>query len=166
MVALGIDGTQYGPVVPSHARSERVERALREVGALGYADASIARLSGGEQQRLMLAQALVGDPDLLLLDEPLSNLDLRSRRDVVDLVCEVCHARGIAVLFVAHDINPLLGAVDRVLYLAEGRSVIGTPDEVVQTDVLSRLFGFPVQVIRAEGHILVTSMDEGDHCHA
>jgi zinc/manganese transport system ATP-binding protein len=67
---------------------------------------------------------------------------------------------------VAHDINPLLGAVDRVLYLAEGRSVIGTPDEVVQTDVLSRLFGFPVQVIRAEGHILVTSMDEGDHCHA
>ncbi len=108
MVALGIDGNRFGPVLPSAAKSERVERVLREVRALHFADAPIARLSGGEQQRLMLAQALVGDPELLLLDEPLANLDLRSRRDVVDLVGDVCHQRGIAVLFVAHDVNPLL----------------------------------------------------------
>jgi zinc/manganese transport system ATP-binding protein len=166
MVALGIDGTRYGLVMPLRERSERVTQALREVRALGYADAPVARLSGGEQQRLMLAQALVGDPDLLLLDEPLANLDIRSRREVVQLVSEVSRRRGIAVLFVAHDVNPLLPVVDRVLYLADGRGVIGTPDEVVQPDVLSRLFGFPVQVLRAEGHVLVTSDEEGGDCHA
>jgi zinc/manganese transport system ATP-binding protein len=166
MVALGIDGVRYGPLVPGSARSERVERALRDVRAAAYADAPVARLSGGEQQRLMLAQALVSEPDLLLLDEPLANLDLRSRREVVDLVCEVCHRRKIAVLFVAHDVNPLLNVMDRVLYLAEGRGVIGEPNAVVRGDVLTRLFGFPVQVVRAEGHVLVTSADEGGHCHA
>jgi zinc/manganese transport system ATP-binding protein len=166
MVALGIDGVQYGPLVPTAAKAERVERALRDVRAVSYADAPIARLSGGEQQRLMLAQALVSEPDLLLLDEPLANLDLRSRREVVDLVCEVCHRRKIAVLFVAHDVNPLLNAMDRVLYLAEGRGVIGEPNDVVRGDVLTRLFGFPVHVVRAEGYVLVTSADEGGDCHA
>lgn len=165
MVALGIDGTRYGPLVPTAAKAARVDRVLREVRATAYAGAPIARLSGGEQQRLMLAQALVGDPDFLLLDEPLANLDLRSRSEVVELVSEVCHQRGIAVLFVAHDVNPLLRCMDRVLYLAEGRGIIGTPDEVVQSPVLTRLFGFPVHVVRAEGYVLVTSMDEGDHCH-
>jgi zinc/manganese transport system ATP-binding protein len=165
MVALGIDGTRYGPLLPSATKAARVERALEEVRASSYADAPIARLSGGEQQRLMLAQALVGDPDLLLLDEPLANLDLRSRQDVVDLVCDVCHRRGIAVLFVAHDVNPLLRVMNRVLYLADGRSVIGTSDEVVRGDVLSDLFGFPVHVVRSEGYVLVTSTDEGGHCH-
>jgi zinc/manganese transport system ATP-binding protein len=166
MVSLGIDGTKYGPLLPTRAKSERVERALLDVRATGYADAAVSRLSGGEQQRLMLAQALVGEPDLLLLDEPLANLDLRSRREVVDLVADVCRRRDIAVLFVAHDVNPLLRVMDRVLYLAEGRGVIGIPDQVVRSDVLSRLFGFPVQVIRAEGHVLVTAAGAGDDCHA
>jgi zinc/manganese transport system ATP-binding protein len=165
MVALGIDGTRFGPLMPTATKAERVERVLEEVRATHYADAPIARLSGGEQQRLMLAQALVGDPELLLLDEPLANLDLRSRRDVVDLVGDVCHQRGIAVLFVAHDVNPLLRTLDRVLYLADGRGVIGTPDEVVQSDVLTGLFGFPVHVVRADGYVLVTSMDADDGCH-
>jgi zinc/manganese transport system ATP-binding protein len=164
MVALGIDGTRFGPLMPTTAKAERVDRVLEEVRALHYADAPISRLSGGEQQRLMLAQALVGDPELLLLDEPLANLDLRSRRDVVDLVGDVCHQRGIAVLFVAHDVNPLLRAMDRVLYLADGRGVIGTPDEVVQSDVLTGLFGFPVHVVRADGYVLVASMDTDDGC--
>lgn len=166
MVALGVDGTRFGPLLPSKAKAERVQRALRDVRAEAYADSPIARLSGGEQQRLMLAQALAGTPDLLLLDEPLANLDLRSRREVVDLVCEVCQRRDIAVLFVAHDVNPLLGAMDRVLYLVEGRSVIGSPDEVVQADILTRLFGFPIHVVRAEGHVLVTSAEDGGGCHA
>ncbi len=165
MVSLGIDGTRYGPLVPTAAKNARVDQVLHEVRASAYADAPIAHLSGGEQQRLMLAQALVGNPDLLLLDEPLANLDLRSRSEVVELVSDVCHGRGIAVIFVAHDVNPLLSCMDRVLYLAEGRGVIGTPDEVVQGPILTQLFGFPVHVVRAEGYVLVTSMDEGGHCH-
>src|SRR5579884_813768 len=166
MVALGIDGFRLGLPLPSQEKTAKVNRVLREVGADAYADSPIARLSGGEQQRLMLAQALIGDPDLLLLDEPLANLDIRSRRDVVNIVCSVVRQRNIAVILVAHDVNPLLGSMDKVIYLAHGRGVIGTPDEVVQTDVLTRLFGFPVDVIRAQGHILVTSAEEGGECHA
>jgi zinc/manganese transport system ATP-binding protein len=165
MVALGVDGTRYGPPVPGRDRSDKVQRALADVRATPYADMPVARLSGGEQQRLMLAQALVGDPELLLLDEPLANLDIRSRREVVDLVRDVSRARGIAVLFVAHDVNPLLGCMDRVLYIAEGRALIGPQDEIVRGDVLSELFGFPVHVIRADGHVLVSTLD-GDDCHA
>lgn len=165
MVALGVNGTRYGLPIPGRSASAKVEEALADVRATAYADMPIARLSGGEQQRLMLAQALVGDPDLLLLDEPLANLDIRSRRDVVDLVRDVSRARGIAVLFVAHDVNPLLGCMDRVLYIADGRAVIGPQDEIVRGDVLSGLFGFPVHVIRADGHVLVSTLD-GDDCHA
>lgn len=166
MVALGIDGTRYGPLTPSREKKERVDQVLREVRAEAYAGSPIARLSGGEQQRLMLAQALVGDPDLLLLDEPLANLDLRSRTEVVDVVCEAVERRHIAAIFVAHDVNPLLRSMDRVLYLANGHGIIGPPDEVIRTDVLTRLFGFPVHVIRAEGHVLVTAAEEGGDCHA
>jgi zinc/manganese transport system ATP-binding protein len=166
MVALGIDGTRLGPIVPSAAKAARVERVLTEVRAMDFADAPIAHLSGGEQQRLMLAQALVGDPELLLLDEPLANLDLRSRSEVVDLVGDVCHRRNIAVLFVAHDVNPLLRTMDRVLYLADGRGVIGATDAVVRGEVLTPLFGFPVHVVRADGYVLVTSMDVENGCHA
>ncbi len=164
MVALGVDGTRYGPPTPGRAQSATVQQALDDVRATAYADMPVARLSGGEQQRLMLAQALVGNPELLLLDEPLANLDIRSRREVVDLVRDISRVRGIAVVFVAHDVNPLLGCMDRVLYIANGRAVIGPQDQIVRSDVLSDLFGFPVHVIRAEGHVLVSTAD-GDECH-
>ncbi|GAC1474394.1 MAG: ABC transporter ATP-binding protein [Chloroflexota bacterium] len=165
-VRLGLDGARWGMPLPDRSIEERVQEALEAVGAAQYAEAPVGRLSGGEQQRLYLAQALVGRPSLLLLDEPLSNLDLRSRRDVVALVRQVSKDRDIAVVFVAHDINPLLGALDRVLYLAGGRSVSGTVDEVIQSDVLTALYGFPVTVVRAQGHVLVVGAGEGDDCHA
>ncbi len=166
MVALGLDGYRLGLALAPRSKRERVDQVLRDVRAMHFADAPVGRLSGGEQQRLMLAQALVSGPDLLLLDEPLANLDLRSRREIVDLVSDVCQTRGIAVLFVAHDVNPLLSVMDKVLYLADGRGVMGTPDEVVRGDVLSHLFGFPVHVIRTQGHVLVTAVSGGDDCHA
>lgn len=164
MVALGVDGTRYGPPAPGRAQSQTVEQALEDVRATAYADMPVARLSGGEQQRLMLAQALVGQPELLLLDEPLANLDIRSRREVVDLVRDISRARGIAVIFVAHDVNPLLNCMDQVLYIANGRAVMGPQDQIVRGEVLSELFGFPVHVIRADGHVLVSTAD-GDECH-
>lgn len=165
-VRLGLDGDRWGMGWRDPAREERIDEALAAVGARHYADASVGRLSGGEQQRLFLAQALAGNPSLLLLDEPLANLDLRSRRDVVTLVRTISQERNIAVIFVAHDINPLLGQLDRVLYLAEGRSVIGSVDTVIQTETLTRLYGFPVEVVRVGGHVLVTGAGECDECHA
>ncbi len=157
LVALGIDGERWGIPWPNKERRARVDEMLRSVGALAYADAPVGRLSGGEQQRLLIAQALLTDPRILLLDEPLSNLDLRSADEVVRLVARLGRERGIAVLLVAHDMNPLVGVMDRVLYLAEGRSAIGTVDEVVRGDVLTRLYGYPVDVLHAQGRVLVVA---------
>ncbi len=157
LVGLGLDGERWGFPLPGHRRKERIDEALRQVDALSYADAPVGRLSGGEQQRLLIAQALLTDPKILLLDEPLSNLDLRSAGEVVQLVARISRERGVAVLLVAHDINPLLGSLDRVLYLAAGRSAIGTVNEVVRGDVLSRLYGYPVEVLRAQGRVIVVA---------
>jgi zinc/manganese transport system ATP-binding protein len=155
LVALGIDGQRWGIPLPSRKRRMRVDEVLRAVDAIHYADAPVGKLSGGEQQRLLIAQALLADPQILLLDEPLSNLDIRSANEVVQLVARIGRERGVAVLLVAHDMNPMLDVMDRVLYLAEGRSAIGRVDEVVRTEVLSRLYGYPVDVLHVRGRILV-----------
>lgn len=160
LVALGLDGERWGLPLPSRARRARIDEALRAVDALSYADAPAGRLSGGEQQRLLIAQALLTNPRLLLLDEPLSNLDLRSANAVVQLVARIGRERGVTVLLVAHDINPLLGVMDRVLYLAAGRAAIGPVDEVVRGDVLSRLYGYRVDVLRVQGRVLVVAGGE------
>lgn len=120
-----------------------------------YADSPLGRLSGGEQQRLLIAQALLTHPKLLLLDEPLSNLDIKSAYEVVQLVSRIAKEQNISVILVAHDMNPLLDEMDRVLYLADGNAVIGSVEEVFQNDVLSRLYGYPVEVLRTNGRMLV-----------
>jgi zinc/manganese transport system ATP-binding protein len=126
-------------------------------------------MSGGERQRLLLAQALMGSPKLLLLDEPLISLDQRHQEVVIDVVRKVCRERGITVLFSAHELNQLLGTLDRVLYLGNRQAVLGTVDEVISAPVLSRLYGTDIQVVRAEGHIFVMSrgrdVEVSDHQH-
>ncbi len=159
-VALGIDGERWGMPLPSLARRQRVDDALASVGARAYADAPIGRLSGGEQQRLLIAQALLTAPKILLLDEPLSNLDLRSASEIVQLFARVGRAHGVAVLLVAHDVNPLVGVMDRVLYLADGRSAVGPVDEVVTSSVLGRLYGYPIDVLHVRGRVVVVA---GEH---
>ncbi len=171
LVALGLDGERWGVPLPNRNRRLRVDAMLDRVGALGYADAPLDALSGGERQRLLVALALLTEPKLLLLDEPLSNLDIRSSHAIVQLVRDLSHEEQIAVLLVAHDMNPLLGAMDQVLYLAGGQAAKGTVDEVVQPDVLSRLYGYRVEVLRAHGRILVMAGEgveqalPGDHDH-
>jgi zinc/manganese transport system ATP-binding protein len=160
LVGLGLDGERWGVPLPRRGRRARIDAALRDVDALAYADAPVGRLSGGEQQRLLIAQALLTNPRLLLLDEPLSNLDIRSAHEVVQLVARVGREHGVAVVLVAHDMNPLLEVMDRVLYLAEGRSAIGRVDEVVQPAVLSKLYGYPVDVLHVRGRILVVAGGE------
>ena len=162
VVSLGLDGHKFGIRLPSRARRELVDDMLTAVGARRYADARVGELSGGEQQRVMIAHALIGRPRLLLLDEPLANLDISSEQGIVSVLARLARAEGIAVLLSAHDMNPLMPVMDRIVYVAAGRVAVGTADEVVQPEVLSRLYGQHVDVIRVHGRVLVVAAPEGD----
>lgn len=164
LVTLGLTGHRFGLPRTSAADRARVEAAILAVEAAPYADQPMGTLSGGEQQRLRIAQALVDDPVLLLADEPLSSLDLAHQRSVAALIDAHRRDHDTAVLFVTHDINPVLRMVDRVLYLAQGRFTIGTPDEVLQSEVLSNLYGTHVEVFRRGDRIFVAGgVEEGHH---
>ncbi len=156
-IASSLHGERWG--VPSLSRHDRsmIEETLDSVGARDLAMRPLSAMSGGERQRLLLAQALIGSPKLLLLDEPLISLDHRHQEVAIDVVRKVCRERGITVLFSAHELNQLLGTLDRVLYLGNGQAVLGTVEEVITAPVLSRLYGTEIQVVRAEGHIFVMS---------
>jgi zinc/manganese transport system ATP-binding protein len=156
LVGLGLDGHRWGlGLAHRKQRHARVDEVLAAVGATEYADAPIGLLSGGEQQRLRVAQALVGDPRVLLCDEPLLSLDLAHQRVVSELINARRRAADTAVLFVTHEINPVLPLVDRVLYLVNGRFRVGTPAEVMNSQTLSELYGTAVDVVRVRDQILV-----------
>ncbi len=159
VAGFGLDGDRWGFAFPNRQRRLLIEQALEEVDALSFADAPVGELSGGEQQRLLLAQGLLTRPRLLFLDEPLSNLDIAHAQEMVMLIDKVCRSRGVAVLMVAHDVNPLLPVVDRVLYLANGRSAIGTPDEVITSATLSELYSSSVEVVQALGRLFVVGAE-------
>jgi zinc/manganese transport system ATP-binding protein len=156
LVALGYDGHRWGVgLVGFRERRRRVDEALRAVGATAFANRPVGLLSGGEQQRLRVAQALVSDPAVLLCDEPLLSLDLAHQRAVSELIDKRRTEANTAVLFVTHEINPILPLVDRVLYLVDGRFRIGTPDEVMTTEVLSELYRTQIDVVRVRDQIIV-----------
>jgi zinc/manganese transport system ATP-binding protein len=157
VVALGIDGHRLGIPFPSRARRELVGEALRAVGAERYADARVGELSGGEQQRVMIAHALISRPGLLLLDEPLANLDIRSAQGIVAVLARLAREQRIAVLISAHDMNPLAQVMDRIVYVAAGRAAVGSADEVLRSEVLSRLYGHHVDVLHVHGRVLIVA---------
>lgn len=161
LVALGLDGHRLGLPLPSRARRERVEEMLAAVGAEALGDQRVGRLSGGEQQRVLVAHALVSRPSLLLLDEPLANLDIRSVREIVSLLARLAREQQVAVLISAHEVNPLLQVMDRVVYIASGRVASGPTGEVIRSEVLSRLYGQHVDVLHVHGRVLVVA-GEGD----
>lgn len=174
LVRLGLDGTRWG--IPlgltagargrRRAEGNRVDEVIRLVGAEAYAERAIGELSGGEQQRLLIAQALVQRPAVLILDEPLDSLDLPNQASVAALVRQVATEEQIAVLLVAHDVNPLLHLLDRVLYLGGGRALAGTVDEVITARQLSELYHAPVEVLRAaDGRLVVIGQPEAPHHH-
>jgi zinc/manganese transport system ATP-binding protein len=168
-IASSVKGERWGLSITTRADRRVIEQTLAAVGATELADRPLSDMSGGERQRLLLAQALLGSPRLLLLDEPLISLDPRHQEAVIDLVRQFCRDRGITVLFSAHELNQLLGALDRVLYLGRGQAVLGSIDEVVTAPVLSRLYGADINVVRADGHIFVMSrgrdVERHDHLH-
>jgi zinc/manganese transport system ATP-binding protein len=156
-IASSVHGERWG--LPSLTAADRlaIDTTLAAVGATDLARRSLSDMSGGERQRLLLAQALLGDPKLLLLDEPLISLDYRYQEAVIDLVRRFARERNITVLFSAHELNQLIGALDRVLYLGNGRAALGTVDEVATAPVLSQLYGTEIEVVKANGHIFVLS---------
>jgi zinc/manganese transport system ATP-binding protein len=174
LVKLGLDGARWGvPVAltgPARERRRgeraRVREVIELVGASAYAGRPIGDLSGGEQQRLLIAAALVRRPGLLILDEPLDSLDLPNQASVAGLLRRVSAAEKVAVLLVAHDINPLLGYLDRVVYLAGGRALAGPVAEVVTAPQLSALYGAPIEVLRTtDGRLVVVGQPEAPHLH-
>jgi zinc/manganese transport system ATP-binding protein len=162
VVALGIDGNRLGIPLPSRARRDLVAETLRAVGADGYADARVGELSGGEQQRVMIAHALISSPRLLLLDEPLANLDIRSAQGIVAILARLAHEQRIAILISAHDMNPLAQVMDRIVYVAAGRAAVGSSEEVLRTDVLSSLYGQHVDVLHVHGRVVIVAGEDDE----
>ncbi len=166
LVRLGLDGTRWG--FPwRRVRGDRVQEIIDLVGAGEYASRPIGRLSGGEQQRLLIAQALISRPRALILDEPLDSLDLPNQTSVAALLARVCRQERVTVLLVAHDVNPLLPCLDRVVYFGAGRAAVGTPGEVITAATLSRLYGVPIEVLQAaDGRLVVVGLPEAPAQHS
>jgi zinc/manganese transport system ATP-binding protein len=174
LVRLGLEGARWGVPIPiskaararRHTERERIDEVIDLVGATAYARRALGQLSGGEQQRLLIAQALVRRPQLLIFDEPLDSLDLPNQAAIAALVRRICVSEGVAVLLVAHDVNPLLGYLDRAIYLANGRALAGTVEEVITTEQLSRLYDAPIEVLHTgDGRVVVVGQPEAPHHH-
>ena len=165
IVRLGLDGDRWGTPLPLlsrllrpaayRARQEQIARVIELVGASGYAQRPIGQCSGGEQQRLLIAQALIRRPRILVLDEPLDSLDVPSQAGISALIQQVCREQGVAVLLVAHDVNPILSYLDKVMYVAGGTAVAGRPAEVITAETLTRLYGTPIDVLHDRAGRLV-----------
>ena len=174
LVRLGLDGNRWGVPLPEwfpgnangRRLARRVNEALQVVEAAPQARRPIGELSGGEQQRVLIAQALVREPELLMLDEPLDSLDLPGQRSVAALLQRICRTRDVAVVLVTHDVNPILPYLDQVVYFAGGSAVAGRPEDVITTTALSDLYGVPIEVLRAsDGRLVVVGQPEAPHVH-
>jgi zinc/manganese transport system ATP-binding protein len=174
VVASAAIGARFGFATLDKATRREIDWALDEVGARRLASRSIGELSGGERQLVLLSQALIGKPRLIMLDEPLISLDPAHQKSVVEIARRICDDLKVAILFSAHELNPLVNAIDRVLYLGGGEAVIGAVDEVVAGPVLSRLYGAPIEVVRVKNRFYVMAGDvdverdahrHDDHAH-
>lgn len=172
IVRLGWDGDRWGMPLPrrlggrqAREAGERVREVISLVGAQDYAERPIGKLSGGEQQRLLIAQALVRRPRMLVLDEPLDSLDVTNQASVSALIQDVCRSQDVAVMMVAHDVNPILPYLDRVVYLARGAAVVGAPDAVIDADALTLLYGTPIDVLHDRAGRLVVVGQPDTHSH-
>jgi zinc/manganese transport system ATP-binding protein len=169
VVRLGLDGDRWGLALPgarSRAATARVAEVIDLVGASEFAHRPIGQISGGEQQRLLIAQALVRSPRLLLLDEPLDSLDLPNQAAVAGLISRICRSNDVAVMIVAHDVNPLLPYLDRVTYLGRGGAVSGPPAQVITAETLTQLYGTPIEVLStSDGRLVVVGQPEAPAHH-
>jgi zinc/manganese transport system ATP-binding protein len=175
VVRLGLDGARWGIALPGIGRrggrraavTRRVSEVIDLVGASAYAERPIGQISGGEQQRLLIAQALAPRPEMLLLDEPLDSLDLPNQAAVAALVSRICVDEGVTVMLVAHDVNPVLSYLDRVIYLGRGGAATGSPEEVITSETLTMLYGTPIEVLStSDGRLVVVGQPEAPAHHS
>ena len=161
LVRLGVSGTRWGFNPFSHPDRDAALSALEAAGAADLAHRRLGALSGGELQRVFLAEALVSDPEVLLLDEPLSNLDIKRETELLHLVNNVVRSRGVTALLIAHNINPLLPHMNKVMYIANGRMATGTPQQVLTSESLTRLYGVQVEVLKdPHGNVAIIGVEE------
>lgn len=166
VVRLGLDGDRWGLPIGRRKDAGRVDDVIELVGASAFATEPIGEVSGGEQQRLLIAQALVREPALLLLDEPLDSLDLPNQAAVAELVANISRTHGVTVLLVAHDVNPILPYLDRVVYLGHGAGLIGAPEDIITGESLTTLYDTPIEVLRAsDGRLVVVGQPEAPAHH-
>jgi zinc/manganese transport system ATP-binding protein len=161
LVRLGASGYRWGPQFTFRQEKAAAQKALSAVNATDLGGTALGSLSGGELQRIFLAEALVGDPEMLLLDEPLSNLDIRRARELVEVVHSLVRSRGVTTLLVAHDINPLIECLDKVIYIANGNVATGTPEDVLTSSSLTELYGVPVEVLHdSRGNVVIVGGED------
>jgi zinc/manganese transport system ATP-binding protein len=166
LVRLGFSGRKWGLGLFSRSDRRAALKVLEEVGAQDLAHRSLGQLSGGELQRIFLAEALVSDPDILLLDEPLSNLDIRREKELIQLVNNIVRTRNVTALLIAHHINPLLPFLDRVLYVANGKVATGKPSDVLTSRNLSALYGVPIEVLHdSRGNLAIVGIEDTQDEH-
>lgn len=161
LVRLGLSGTRWGFNPVSHADRDAAVKALEAAGAEDLAHRRLGALSGGELQRIFLAEALVNDPEILLLDEPLSNLDIRRETEMLHLVNDIVRRRKVTALLIAHNINPLLPHMNKVMYMANGKMATGTPSQVLTSESLTQLYGIQVEVLKdPHGNVAIIGVEE------
>jgi zinc/manganese transport system ATP-binding protein len=166
MVRIGLSGNRWGVSLSPEKERQMALESLRIVGAEELAHRPLGKLSGGELQRVFLAEALVSKPDLLLLDEPLANLDIRREKNLIQLASEIVKSQGVTVLLIAHNINPLLPVLDSVMYIVEGKITTGTPNKIFTSEALTKLYGTPIEVLRdSQGRVAVLGIEEELHHH-
>jgi len=162
-VKLGLNGHKFG-ISFSRKENQLTKEALTLVDAYKFKDKALGELSGGELQRVFLAQALVGNPKILLLDEPLANLDLKRETELVSLVKDLSEKKKICVLLIAHDLNPLVGSIDKIIYIANHNLVSGTVDEIINSEQLSKLYGSEIEVIKdSKGRLVIVGARQAAH---
>lgn len=156
-IATAIRGNRFGIPFLFREDQKEIDRVLALVDAKDLAQQPLTELSGGQRQRLLLAQALLGKPNILILDEPLNNIDPKWTQHILNLIKHIQSQQKLTVLLSTHDLNPLVNIIDQVLCLGNKTAILGKAEEVITSEILTDLYQTPMQVIKAENRIFVTS---------
>lgn len=156
-IATSIHGHKLGLPFLTKKDLYHIDSVLDLVHARDLAFIPLCEMSGGQRQRLLLAQALLGNPQLIIMDEPFSNLDPKWVKIILSLIKDLQEQRKLTVLLSTHDLNPLIKVMDKVICIGNHQAILGEVDQVITSDILTGLYGFPIDVIKTDQHLFVTT---------